>query len=50
MNSLQLLLKTIGEAMLHLRLNRAEQEAFNRLLEKMANSDSEALKKFVSQL
>ncbi|MCI7613213.1 MAG: hypothetical protein MSS66_09575 [Selenomonadaceae bacterium] len=50
MNSLQLLLKTIGEAMIHLRLNRAEQEAFNRLLEKMANSDSEALKKFVSQL
>ena len=49
-NALQLLLKTIGEAMLHLRLNRAEQEAFNRLLEKMANSDSEALKKFVSQL
>ena len=49
-NALQLLLQTIGETMLHLRLNRAEQEAFNRLLEKMANSDSEALKKFVSQL
>lgn len=49
-NALNVLLKAVGNAMLKLRLNRAEQEAFNRLLEKMANSDSEALKKFVSQL